>query len=86
MRSALKALLLTLMVAGMARVPLAQTPAGAAARAARRQFGTDENAELIFEEHWTNAPMTQPMKQENLGNQSLRLHLYGAVYGKKVPR
>ena len=44
-------------------------------------FGTDENAQLIFEEHWTNAPLTQPMKQENLGNQNLRLHLYGDVAG-----
>jgi hypothetical protein len=44
-------------------------------------FGTDENAQLIFEEHWTNAPLTQPMKQENLGNQNLQLHLYGDVAG-----
>ena len=44
-------------------------------------FGTDENAALIFEEHWTNAPLTQPMKQENLGNQNLRLHLYGDLAG-----
>jgi hypothetical protein len=44
-------------------------------------FGTDENAQLIFEEHWTNAPLTQPMKQENLGNQNLELHLYGDVVG-----
>ena len=44
-------------------------------------FGTDENAQMIFEEHWTNAPLTQPMKQENLGNQHLQLHLYGDVAG-----
>jgi hypothetical protein len=44
-------------------------------------FGTDENAQLIFEEHWTNAPLTQPMKQENLGNQNLQLHLYGDLAG-----
>src|SRR5579871_3640648 len=44
-------------------------------------FGTDENAALIFEEHWTNSPLTQPMKQENLGNQNLKLHLYGDLAG-----
>jgi hypothetical protein len=44
-------------------------------------FGTDANAALIFEEHWTNAPLAQPMKQENLGNQNLRLHLYGDIEG-----
>lgn len=44
-------------------------------------FGTDENAALIFEEHWTNSPLTQPMKQENLGNKDLRLHLYGDLAG-----
>jgi acetyl esterase/lipase len=44
-------------------------------------FGTEENAPLIFEERWTNAPLTQPLKQENLGNQHLKLHLYGDVVG-----
>jgi hypothetical protein len=44
-------------------------------------FGTGENAELIFEEKWTRAPLTQPMTQENLGNQHLRLHLYGDIGG-----
>jgi hypothetical protein len=45
------------------------------------RFGTEENAALIFEERWTNAPLTQPMKQENLGNQHLKLHLYGDIVG-----
>lgn len=44
-------------------------------------FGTDANAELIFEEHWTRAPMAQPMTQANLGNQDLTLHLYGDTNG-----
>jgi hypothetical protein len=44
-------------------------------------FGTDANAELIFEEHWTNAPLTQPMTQASLGHQNLRLHLYGDLAG-----
>ena len=44
-------------------------------------FGTEENAPLIWEEHWTRAPMTQPMTQGNLGNPSLRLHIYGDPAG-----
>jgi len=34
-------------------------------------------ATLLFREAWTRAPMAQPMTQENLGNQQLRLHIYG---------
>ena len=34
-------------------------------------------ATLLFHEAWTRAPLTQPMTQENLGNQTLTLHLYG---------
>ena len=66
----------------------AQAPAGRGGRAGGRggggggsSFGTGENAELIFEERWTRAPLTQPMTQENLGNQHLRLHLYGDIGG-----
>jgi hypothetical protein len=44
-------------------------------------FGTDEDAALLFEEHWTNSPLTQPIKQENLGNQNLRLHLAAKAGG-----
>ena len=60
--------------------------AGAPGGAARggggsSSFGTDQNAELLFEERWTRAPLTQPMTQENLGNQNLRLHLYGDIGG-----
>jgi hypothetical protein len=44
-------------------------------------FGTDQEAELLFEERWTRAPLAQPMTQANLGNQNLRLHLYGDVEG-----
>lgn len=36
-----------------------------------------ERAKLLFHEAWTRAPLTQPMTQENLGNQFLTLHLYG---------
>jgi len=70
----------------IAGVTLAQNPAPTSRGARGGQngvptFGTDENAKLIFEEHWTNAALTQPMKQENLGNQDLRLHLYGDIDG-----
>ena len=34
-------------------------------------------ATLLFREVWTRAPMAQPMTQENLGTQRLRLHVYG---------
>jgi hypothetical protein len=34
-------------------------------------------ATLLFREAWTRAPMAQPMTQANLGNQHLRLHIYG---------
>ena len=66
--------------------PSTQPPAGAEGRGrggggGAGSFGTSENAELIFEEHWTRAPLAQPMKQENLGNQNLRLHQYGDVEG-----
>ena len=44
-------------------------------------FGTEDNAALIWEEHWTRAPLTQPMTQANLGNQNLRLHIYGDPAG-----
>ncbi len=44
-------------------------------------FGTEENAPLIWEEHWTRAPLTQPMTQANLGNKNLRLHIYGDAAG-----
>ena len=36
-----------------------------------------EPSPLLFHEAWTRAPLTQPMVQENLGNQQLTLHLYG---------
>jgi hypothetical protein len=54
---------------------------GARAGGGGGSFGTDENAELIFEERWTRAPLTQPMTQANLGNQDLKLHLYGDIEG-----
>jgi hypothetical protein len=44
-------------------------------------FGTDQDADLLFEERWPRAPLAQPMTQANLGNQHLRLHLYGDVEG-----
>jgi hypothetical protein len=34
-------------------------------------------ATLLFREAWTRSPMAQPMTQANLGNQHLRLHIYG---------
>jgi hypothetical protein len=50
--------------------------------AAQRQMGADPTpAPIIFEEKWTRAPQAQPMTQANLGNQNLRLHLYGDVAG-----
>jgi hypothetical protein len=61
--------------------PAAPGRQGGEGRGGGGSFGTAENAELIFEERWTRAPLAQPMKQENLGNQHLRLHLYGDVEG-----
>ena len=59
----------------------AQDARGAAGRGAAPAggggMGSAEIAELIFEEHWTRGPMTQPMNQSNLGNQDLTFHLYG---------
>lgn len=50
--------------------------------AAQRQMGADPTPPaLLFEEKWTRAPQAQPMTQANLGNQDLRLHLYGDVAG-----
>lgn len=34
-------------------------------------------AKLLFHEAWTRAPMAQPMRQDNLGNKHLTLHIYG---------
>ena len=46
------------------------------------ELGTDPSpALLLFEEKLMRAPQTQPMTQANLGNQKLRLHLYGDVAG-----
>ena len=42
-------------------------------------LGRAESATLLFHEAWTRAPLTQPMVQENLGNQHLTLHLYGSA-------
>jgi hypothetical protein len=56
-------------------------PARAGGGGGASTFGTGENAELIFEEKWTRAPMAQPMTQVNLGNQNLKLHLYGDIGG-----
>ena len=32
---------------------------------------------MIFHEGWTRAPLSQPITQDNLGNQHLTLHIYG---------
>jgi hypothetical protein len=47
-------------------------------------MGSAEIAPLIFEEHWTRAPMAQPITQANLGNQDLTLHLYGDQQVRKT--
>jgi len=39
--------------------------------------GANPPPALIFHEAWTRAPMSQPITQENLGNQNLTLHIYG---------
>jgi hypothetical protein len=62
----------------------AAAPARGAQGAGRGGFGSVEIAPLIFEEHWTRAPMTQPMNQSNLGNQDLTLHLYGDQQVRKA--
>ena len=42
-----------------------------------RQGRGGEPPQLLFHETWTRAPLSQPMTQENLGNQFLTLHIYG---------
>jgi hypothetical protein len=54
---------------------------GAARAGGAPTFGTDESAPLLFEEKWTRAPMSQPMKLDSLGNKNLTLHLYGDTAG-----
>lgn len=44
-------------------------------------MGSSEVAPLLFEERWARLPLAQPMTQENLSNQNLKLHLYGDVAG-----
>jgi|GEM_PF-1931503 hypothetical protein len=59
-----------------------ERPARGPVTSAQRQMGADPTqAALLFEEKWTRAPQAQPMTQANLGNQNLRLHLYGDVAG-----
>ena len=41
------------------------------------QAPSAQHPPLLFHEAWTRAPLTQPMVQENLGNQHLTLHIYG---------
>lgn len=65
----------------------AQTPPTAprqgGARGGQRSCGRHAHSrirragEMIFREAWTRAPMSQPITQENLGNQNLTLHIYG---------
>ena len=44
---------------------------------AATQAPSSQHPPLLFHEAWTRAPLTQPMVQENLGNQNLTLHIYG---------
>src|SRR5687767_8072408 len=59
-----------------AQAPPAQTPP-APDRTPIPGRGNAEPVKLLFHEAWTRAPLTQPMVQENLGNQNLTLHIYG---------
>jgi hypothetical protein len=61
-----------------------QTPGAGRGRGAGRGaggagIGSSEVAPLLFEERWTSLPNAQPITQEHLSNQHLRLHLYGDV-------
>jgi hypothetical protein len=40
-------------------------------------IGSAEVATLIFEEHWRDIPMAEPITHEHLTNQDLLLHIYG---------
>ncbi len=40
-------------------------------------IGSAEVAPLIFEEHWRDIPMAEPITHEHLTNQDLLLHIYG---------
>jgi hypothetical protein len=61
-----------------------QTPGAGRGRGAGRGaggagIGSSEVAPLLFEERWTSLPNAQPITQEHLSNQHLRLHLYGDI-------
>ena len=54
------------------------TPPGGQARVGGTPIpGSNEPPESIFREAWTRAPLSQPITQDNLGNQNLTLHIYG---------
>src|SRR5579884_845723 len=40
-------------------------------------IGSAEVAPLIFEEHWRDIPMSEPITPEHLSNPGLLLHIYG---------
>src|SRR5689334_14684526 len=40
-------------------------------------IGSAEIAPMIFEEHWRDIPMSEPITHEHLTNQDLLLHIYG---------
>lgn len=69
---------LTAMAAAATAVVLAQDPQPAG-RGGRGGFTGPpaDPARHLFHEAWTRAPMAQPMRQENLGNQHLTLRIYG---------
>lgn len=52
-------------------------PAGQARVGGTPIPGSAEPPKLIFHEPWTRAPLSQPITQENLANQTLTLHVYG---------
>jgi hypothetical protein len=41
--------------------------------------GSAEPPKLLFHEAWTRGAMSQPITQQNLGNQNLTLHIYGSA-------
>jgi len=44
-------------------------------------IGSAEVAPMIFEEHWRDIPMSQPITPEHLSNPNLLLHIYGDING-----
>ena len=65
-------------VVGLIAVSHAQMPSPGRGRGGGTPIpGATDPPKMIFHEGWTRAPLSQPITQSNLANQSLTLHIYG---------